>query len=94
MGSGGSRGVEDVGIQFGDDFLEAGAEELGGFFRGIGMDERRLEKLGNLDVAVGEAVVFKHREENGLLGAELVGNELGAEVVVDLLLTGFHLDHA
>jgi hypothetical protein len=94
MGSGGSRDVENLGIQFGDDVLDAGAEKLGSLFRGIGMDQRRFEQLGNLDMAVGEATVFEHRKKTSLFRRELVGDEPSAEVVVDLLLAGFDLDQA
>lgn len=45
-------------------------------------------------MAVGETAGLEHREERGLLGCELIGNEPCTEVVVDPLFAGFHLRHA
>ncbi len=58
------------------------------------MDEGRLEKFRELDVAVGDATVFQEGEKDGLLRGELVGDEPCSEVLVHPFLAGFHHDQA
>jgi hypothetical protein len=76
-GGGSGAGVEDGGVEVGDDFLDLRAEELGGFFGGVEVVEGRLEEVGDIDLAVGQAAGLEQGEEFGLLGGEAVGDEPG-----------------